>query len=84
MVGCELVISGRNTSTLPDLVEEPLDQVAGTIQIGAKAVWVLATRVLLPQHDGALAELGSITSGTMKPLYRSVTPLDAWRLPTSN
>jgi hypothetical protein len=37
MVGCELVISGRDTPTLLDLVEESFDQVARTIQIGAKA-----------------------------------------------
>jgi len=30
IVGCELVISGRDTPTLLDLIEEPFDQVART------------------------------------------------------
>src|ERR1700736_3318016 len=37
IVGCELVISGRDTSALLDLVEEPFDEIARTIQIRAEA-----------------------------------------------
>jgi hypothetical protein len=37
MVGCELVISGRDTTARFDLVEEPFGQVARTIQIRAEA-----------------------------------------------
>src|SRR5437899_13053936 len=33
IVGCQLVISGRDTPTLLDLVEEPFDQVARAVQI---------------------------------------------------
>src|SRR5258708_17312062 len=42
IVGRELVISGRDTSTLLDLVEEPLDEIARTIQIRAEADRVFA------------------------------------------
>src|SRR6476620_12664212 len=42
IVGCELVISGRDTPTLLDLVEEPFDQVARAIQIRAEADRVFA------------------------------------------
>src|SRR5262245_8133797 len=38
----ELVVSGRDAPTLLDLIEEPLDQVAVAIEIGAEADWVLA------------------------------------------
>jgi hypothetical protein len=37
VIGCQLVISGRDTPTLLDLVEEPLDQVAGAAQLRAEA-----------------------------------------------
>ena len=42
VVGCQLVISGRDTPTLLDLVEEPFDQVACAIQIRAEADRVFA------------------------------------------
>jgi methyltransferase family protein len=42
IVGCELVISGRDTATLLDLIEEPFDAVASTIQMWAEADWVFA------------------------------------------
>jgi hypothetical protein len=41
-IGCELVVSGRNTSTLLDLFEEPFDQDARTKQMRAKADRVFA------------------------------------------
>jgi hypothetical protein len=39
MVGCELVVSGSDTPTLLDLVEEPLDEVARAVKdlAGCKA-----------------------------------------------
>jgi hypothetical protein len=37
VVGGELVVSGRDPTTLLDLVEEPLDQVAVAVEIGAEA-----------------------------------------------
>jgi hypothetical protein len=37
IVGREFVISGRDTPTLLDLVEEPFDQVARAIQIRTEA-----------------------------------------------
>src|SRR6516162_3584257 len=42
IIGCQLVISGRDTPTLLDLVEEPLDQVVRAVQIRAEADRVLA------------------------------------------
>src|ERR1700757_1082552 len=42
VVGREFVVSGRNTPTLLDLVEEPFDQVARAIQIRAEADRVFA------------------------------------------
>jgi hypothetical protein len=36
MIGCQLVISCRDTPTLLDLVEEPFDQVARAVQYGLK------------------------------------------------
>src|SRR5215469_15222550 len=42
VIGCQLVISGRDTPTLLDLVEEPLDQVARAVQVRAEADRVLA------------------------------------------
>src|ERR1700732_2023437 len=42
IVGCELVISGRDTTALLDLVEEPFDQVPRAIQVRAKANRVFA------------------------------------------
>jgi hypothetical protein len=38
----ELVVTSSSPSTLLDLVEEPLDQVAGTVEIRAEADWVIA------------------------------------------
>jgi len=37
IVGCESVVSSRDTPTLLDLVEDPLDQVARSIEIRADA-----------------------------------------------
>jgi hypothetical protein len=42
MVGRKFVVSGRDTPTLLDLVEEPFDQVARTIQMPAEADRVFA------------------------------------------
>lgn len=42
MIGCELVISGSDTPTLLDLVEEPLDEVARAVKARTKADRVLA------------------------------------------
>ena len=41
-MGCELVISGSDTPTLLDPVEEPLDEVARAVQVRTKADRVLA------------------------------------------
>jgi hypothetical protein len=37
IIGCQLVISSRDTPTLLDLVEEPFDQVARAVQVRAEA-----------------------------------------------
>src|SRR5665213_62934 len=37
IIGCEPVVAGGDTTTLLDLVEEPLDQVSCSIEIGAEA-----------------------------------------------
>src|SRR3954463_12006824 len=41
-VFCELVVAGRDAAIVLYLVEEPLDQVAGFVEVGAEADWVLA------------------------------------------
>jgi hypothetical protein len=38
LVGSELVVARCQASTLLDLVEEPLDQIPGSIEIRAKAM----------------------------------------------
>jgi hypothetical protein len=45
MVGCELVVPGRDTPPLLDLVEELFDQVACVIEVGAEADRVFAVSV---------------------------------------
>jgi hypothetical protein len=42
VVGRQSVVSGRDTPTLLDLVEEPFDQIAGAIQVRAEADRVFA------------------------------------------
>ncbi len=37
VVGCELVVAGSDTPTLLDLIEEPLDQVASSVEVRAEA-----------------------------------------------
>jgi hypothetical protein len=42
VIGRELVVTSSDPPTLFDFVEEPLDQVAGTVKIRAEADWVIA------------------------------------------
>jgi AraC family transcriptional regulator len=40
VVGGELVVLGGDPATLPGLVEEPRDKLAGTVEVAAKADWL--------------------------------------------
>src|SRR3954453_5319540 len=42
VVFCELVVAGRDAAMVLYLVEESLNQVAGFVEVGAEADWVLA------------------------------------------
>ena len=48
VICCELIIARRDPPTLLDLVEEPLDQIAGAIKVAAKANWL---RPVPPRRD---------------------------------
>lgn len=42
IVGRKLVVARRDPTTVFDLVEEPLDQIAGAVEVEAEADWLVA------------------------------------------
>ena len=67
MVGCELVISGSDTPTLLDPVEEPLDEVARAVKARTKADRVLA--IAFRRNVGGFRP--GHTAGVCRPLIYS-------------
>jgi hypothetical protein len=72
-LAAKLVVATRNTPTLLDFVEEPLHQIASTMEVGVAAVsfrWdVRPSAVLIGECWGA----ASVTSCTRRLVSASVT-----------